>query len=212
MSRRRIWPSLVEVSRDEAGNRRMWASERDAALKRLREWRRAVRRVTRVSVERVRAKMNWRLVALTVMTVAVSAFYVHWSMPPKPDPNYVEARRIVRQYELGRGPEALDYRHVTYGRALELLADVDRHSISIFDARDLSVELKRSIKAFEERRRVEQESLARARREEEQKERSVELSQRFTSGVDKAAVFAHECEEELEQFEARMDALGAMKK
>jgi len=209
MSGRGIWPSLVEISRDEAGNRRMWASERDATLRRLREWRRAVRKMARTSVRRVRAKMNWRLVALTVLTVAASAFYVQWSMPPTPDPNYLEARRIVRSYELGKAPEALDFHHVTYGRALELLAQVDRHSISVFDARDYAVVLKRSVKVFEKRRRVERERLALARRDEQDRERSLELSQRFTSGVDKAAVFAHECEEELEQFEARMDALGA---
>jgi hypothetical protein len=211
MSGRRSLPSLVEIARDESGNRRMWASERDAALKRLREWRRTVRRMAQVSVERVREKMPWRLVGLTLMTVAVSAFYVHWSLPPKPDPNYVEARKIVRQYELGKLPEALDYRHATYAKALELLAAVDRHSISVFDARDFTVEMRRSIKVFEERRRVDQERIARARRENEARERSLELSQRFTSGVDKAAVFANECEEELEQFEARMDVLGGRK-
>lgn len=211
MYRRRAWPRLVDIRRDESGNRRMWASERDAYLRWLREWRRQVRSMARRSVEHVREKMPLRLIALTLLTVSVSAFYVHWSMPPEPDPNYVEARRIVRQYELGKAPEALDYRHPTYAKALELLAQVDRDSISVFDARDFTVELKRSIKVFEKTRREEAERLAEARRDRTERERLLESSQRFTSGVDKAAVFAHECEEELEQYEARMDALEGLK-
>ena len=82
MSRKSGWASVLDMRRDESGNRRMWTSEHDLYLRRLREWRRAVRKMASRSVKVVREKMNWRLVALTVVTIAVSVYYVQWLQPP----------------------------------------------------------------------------------------------------------------------------------
>ena len=100
---------------------------------------------------------------------------------------------------------------MTYVKALELLSQVERDSISVYDARDYTVELRRSIKVFEKRRKQERARLAQAQLDRSERESSLESAQRFTSGVDKAAVFAHECEEELEQYEARMGSLEGLK-
>lgn len=210
MPRKTVWPSLVDMRRDEFGNRRMWASERDLYLKRLREWRRQLRKMARRSVEVVRAKMNWRLVALTAVTVAASIYYVQWRQPPEEHPSYLEARRIVQEYELGKAPEQIDYRNPVYGRAMLLLAEVGEDSISILDARDYRNRLTHAIDVFEARRRAESVRIELARRAEAARAGSLEMQQRFNSGVDKYAVFAHECEEELEQYEARMNALEGL--
>jgi hypothetical protein len=207
MSREPAWPSLTEIRRDEYGNRRMWASERDLYLRKLREWRRAVRRMAQQSVEVVREKMPVRLVVLSIVTVVASVYYVQWRMPPEPHPAYVEARRIVAAYELGKAPEAVNYRHPVYRRALVLLSEVGDDSISLWDARDYRSELTRSIDRFEAHRRAELERIEQARRAQAARDGSLEAQQRFTSGVDRYAVHAHECEEELEQFEERMELL-----
>jgi hypothetical protein len=207
MSRGTRWPDIVEMRRDESGNRRMWASEHDLYLKRLREWRRAVRRMAKRSVEVVREKMNWRLVALTAVTILASIYYVQWLQPPKADPSFLEAQRIVIDYELGKAPEHIDYHNPVYQRALLLLSEVGDDSVSLWEARDLRTEITRSMDRFERRRREENKRIELARRAEAARERSLEAQQRFTTGVGKYAVFAHECEEELEQFEARRDAL-----
>jgi hypothetical protein len=197
----------MDMRRDESGNRRMWASEHDLYLRRLREWRRAVRRMAQRSVKVVREKMNWRLVALTVVTVAASIYYVQLFQPPKAHPSFLEARRIVSDYELGKAPEHVDYRNPVYRQALLLLSEVGDDSVSLWEARDFRTELTGSIDEFEARRRAEAMRIELAHRAESARAGSLEMQQRFTSGVDKHAVFVHECEEELDQFEARMDAL-----
>ena len=207
MSRSNVGSSVMDMRRDESGNRRMWASEHDLYLRRLREWRRAVRKMARKSVKVVREKMNWRLVALTVVTVAASIYYVQLFQPPKAHPSFLEAQSIVSHYELGKAPEHVDYRNPVYRQALLLLSEVSEDSVSLWDARDYRTKLTRSIDLFEARRRAEVVRIELARRAEAARAGSLETQQRFTSGVGKHAVFAHECEEELEQFEARMEAL-----
>jgi len=207
MSRRTLLPSVIDMRRDEFGNRRMWASERDAYLKRLHEWRRAVRKMARRSVKVVKEKMNWRLVALTVVTVTASIYYVQLLQPPKAHPSFLEAQSIVSHYELGKAPEYIDYRNPVYRQALLLLSEVGDDSVSLWEARDFRTELTASVDEFEARRRAEAMRIELAHRAEAARAGSLEMQKRFTSGVGKHAVFAHECEEELEQFEARMDAL-----
>jgi len=211
MSREPGWASVLDMRRDESGNRRMWTSEHDLYLRRLREWRRAVRKMARKSVDVVREKMNWRLVALTVVTIAASVYYVQLRQPPKAHPSFLQAQEIVGQYELGKAPEQIDYSNPLYRQALLLLGEVGDDSVSLWDARDLRTELTRSMDRFEVRRRVENTRVELARRAAAARSGSLEAQQRFTTGVDKYAVFAHECEEELEQFEARMDALEDLK-
>ena len=67
MSRSNAGSSVMDMRRDESGNRRMWASEHDLYLRRLREWRRAVRKMARKSVKVVREKM--RSIATALLTV-----------------------------------------------------------------------------------------------------------------------------------------------
>jgi hypothetical protein len=211
MSGKPGWASVLDMRRDESGNRRMWTSEHDLYLRRLREWRRAVRKMARKSVAVVREKMNWRLVALTVVTIAASIYYVQSRQPPQADPSYLQAQKIVRQYELGKAPEYIDYRNPVYRQALLLLADVGDDSVSLWDARDLRTEITRAADRFEVRRQKERKRIELARRAGSARAGSLEAQQRFTTGVDKYAAFAHECEEELDQFEARMDALEELK-
>lgn len=102
----------------------------------------------------------------------------------RPDPHFLEAQKMLRDYELGKEPSQLDYQDPAYPAALAELGLVRPGSVSAEPARQLASDLNGKILAFREglkRRQAEMEAAAKAR---DERDRTLAAAQNGSTGVD----------------------------
>ncbi|RMG48256.1 MAG: hypothetical protein D6718_02080 [Acidobacteria bacterium] len=92
-----------------------------------------------------------------------------WGGLRSPDPHYLEARRLIAEYELGKPPELINYNHPVYGKALAELELVDPDSPSAAAAGELAAEIRHKIEEF--RARMAAEARRKAREAKRRRER-----------------------------------------
>jgi hypothetical protein len=73
-----------------------------------------------------------------------------WSHIQGPDPHYLKAQQLVRDYEYGKPKQTRNYEHQNYREALAELALVDPDSKSAAPAQALRIEIERNITKFRE--------------------------------------------------------------
>ena len=85
--------------------------------------------------------------------LALAAF---WFGTHGQDRYFIDAEKMVTDYEMGRPKAARNYGHSVYGNALGLLAKVDPGSASGPPARSLKARLEQDIREFETRQQAKQ--------------------------------------------------------
>jgi len=83
--------------------------------------------------------------------VGLSAYAVH-SWLTRPDPHYLNAKRLVDTYESGRAPTARNYNNTIYDQALGELDLVEPESVSAPAAAELRADILHGREAFLARR------------------------------------------------------------
>lgn len=103
------------------------------------------------------------------------------------DPHYFQARRILRDYELGKDPASFNYEDPSYAEALSELALVDPGSISARPASDLTNDINARILKFRERIQADNERVDRDRAAEAARNAAILQAQIASTGVDPGA-------------------------
>lgn len=129
---------------------------------------------------------GWRtwlgLVGIVAATVALGHAASSWRH--REDPHFVNARKIIRAYELGKDPQTLNYDEPSYQEALAELALVAESSISFPDAQSLFAEISQRIARFRERLKMQQVRMKESRARDQMRDTILTNSIMSTTGTD----------------------------
>lgn len=129
-----------------------------------------------------------RLKGLVFLALAGLVAYGALSMTWRgEDTHFVQAKRILRDYELGKDPEMLNYEDPAYPSALAELALVDAGSSSAEPARVLAIDINAKVQSFRERVKSEAIQRVRDKEAEEARNAAVLRAQMTTTGIDAGA-------------------------
>ncbi len=90
------------------------------------------------------------LVIVSLLALGGGLIYTVWSGTRRPDPHYLEARKMVIGYEMGKSAESRNFGNAVYRDALDELAQVDPGSVSAQPAAALRVRIKADLAEFKQ--------------------------------------------------------------
>lgn len=100
-----------------------------------------------------RGSASWTskcFVIVSLLALGGGLIYTGWSSTRRPDPHYLEARKMVIGYELGKSAESKNFGNAVYHEALDELAQVDPDSVSAQPAAALRVRIEADQAEFEQ--------------------------------------------------------------
>jgi len=119
------------------------------------------------------------IAVLTVAGWGIASWRTH-----QPDLHFLAAKKILRDYELGKEPSALNYDDPTYTGALAELALVSPSSVSAEPAHALATEISGRLARFREGLKVRQAQIDEAAKANESRTAIFAASQEATTGTD----------------------------
>ena len=122
------------------------------------------------------------IVAIVALTALVGFAVLSWRS--QTDPHFVKAQKIVRDYELGKDPQTLNYDDPSYQEALAELGMVEAKSPSFPDAQKLSAHISGKIAGFRQALKVRQVKMEATAAADDARDEAILRTMRLTTGTD----------------------------
>lgn len=146
--------------------------------------RRSGGRVDRSAASAVKPGVGFAPILVMVGLLAAAGLMLASWRSQSPDPHFLEATKLLRNYELGKDPSELNYEDPTYPAALSELALVDPKSISFDPSVELARDLNAKVLAFRARLKERQAEVETAAHLSEQRDRALSTAQEISTGTD----------------------------